>query len=419
MRKRLNEKALKKLLARKPAKREEYWDTTTRGFGVRLTPSGSATYVVGGRFGAKAFRRLEIGDARTMSFDDAEENAKKWLRLDDKGKDPREVEAAEAAAEAERKRQAERQAGHTVASVAHAFFRKKVIGPYGRKPAQRKWKEVKRHLKIIKARWGDRPIHSIRRDELTAFIDERASTPAETRNLLGVIKQMFSWARDRGGYGLEVNIAADVKPAVFLGEKRPDDRALSTEEARALWRAVLSLKPPFRQAYQMLILTGLRLRECTHGQWHEIKEKEKVWEISGARMKGRGKGHPFKVPLTDKMIAILSSLPHVSNFIFSTNGRTPISLGDKIKKKLDETLKFKEPWKNHDLRRSLNTITVDELGVSDAVANAALAHRKRGIEAVYNKAEHVNLRRDALERYGEHIAPDNVTPLPQARRASA
>ena len=277
------------------------------------------------------FRRLEIGDARKMSFDEAQEKARKWLRIDDKGDDPREVEArenaAKAAEEAERKREEQRRTGHTVAIAAHAFFRKKVIGPYGKKPAQRKWKEVKRHLKIIKDQWGDRPIHSIRRDELTKFIEDRTSTPAETRNVLGVIKQLFSWARDRGGFGLEVNIAGDIKPSVFLGEKVARDRTLSTDEIRALWTAVLSLRPPFRQAYQLLILSGLRLNECVEGRWEEIKDKDKdkIWDIPGARMKGKGKGVPFKVPLTDLMMGILDSLRHTSSgYIFTTNNRTPI-----------------------------------------------------------------------------------------------
>jgi integrase len=417
-------KSIKRLLKRKAREREIYWDTTTRGFGLRLTPAGSATYVIGGRFGTKTFRRLEIGDARLMPFDEAEEKARQWLRIDDKGKDPRAVEAERVAAEAERKRQEERRGGHTVASIAYAFFRRKVIGPYGNKPgrsnkpAQRKWKEVKRHLRTVRARWGDRPIHSIRREELTAFIEERSSTPAETRNLLGVIKQLFSWARDRGGFGLEINIAADVKPSVFLGEKAARERALSTAEVRALWNAVASLKPPFRQAYQLLLLSGLRLSECTHGRWDEIDPKEKLWTVPGSRMKGRGKGHAFKVPLTETMIEILDSLPRVSDFIFSTNGDVPIALGDKIKKGLDAELKFKEPWQNHDLRRTLNTILVDELGVADAVANAALAHRKKGIEATYNRAEHVEPRRKALELYSEHVARNNVTPFPQGQRAS-
>ena len=43
------EETLPTLLARKPRKREDYWDKALRGLGLRLTPAGSATFVVGGR----------------------------------------------------------------------------------------------------------------------------------------------------------------------------------------------------------------------------------------------------------------------------------------------------------------------------------------------------------------------------------
>jgi len=72
---------------------------------------------------------------------------------------------------------------------------------------------------------------------------------------------LFGWTRDQD-YGLDHNIAADIKPARILGPKVARERALSTDEIRTLWAKASAMRYPYGPAYQLLILTGLRLNEC-------------------------------------------------------------------------------------------------------------------------------------------------------------
>lgn len=419
MRKKLTEKVVQRLLKRVPTKgRQTYWDMLLPGFGLRVSHTGARTYGIGGRFGNGAYRWRALGDARVMRFDDAKAKARAWLDLAANGKDPKIAEAEKAAVEAAKKREEERRRGHTLEIVADTYLSERVIGPNEKRPLQRKWREVKRHINILKVRWGPRPIHDVKRDELITLIREKRSTPAEAHNLFGRASRLFGWARDQD-YGLEINIAADIKLSAILGERTSRDRALSTEEIREVWNAVLTLPQPFRAAYQMLILTGLRLNECARGRRDEINSEAKTWTIPAARMKGKPKkAKPFVVPLTDRMIEILKALPRTGDFLFSIDGERPISLGSQIKHQLDAKLQPKEAWQNHDLRRTIST-GLTGLGVKETVADAVLAHRKRGMEAVYNRYEYVKERRAALEKWGDHVAPDNVTPFPAQRDARA
>jgi len=388
---------------------EIFWDRLLPGFGLRRRREGARTYVAGGRFGGKHYRPLELGDARKMKFEAARAKAREWLALDAEGLDPRTVELARGAADAAKKLEAERRNGHTLTSVAADFLDDPVI------KRQRKWHEVKRHVDQLIRLWGSRPIHSITRSEALALVKAKAkSAPAEARNLRGDASQLFGWARDQD-YGLEVNVFADIKPSRVIGEKVARDRALSKAEIRQLWVEVGKLNYPYKEAYQLLILSGLRLRECTAAKWGEIDLDARVWTVPADRMKGKsGKAKPFKVPLTDRMISILKSLKRFSgDYLFTTDGgRTHVVLGSKIKNMIDAKLQFEQPWVNHDLRRTISTRLTDDISVKETVADAILAHRKKGIEAVYNRAEYVAARRDALEKWGDYVdPPSNVTPL--------
>ena len=230
---------------------------------------------------------------------------------------------------------------------------------------------------------------------------------------------MFGWARDQA-YGLNHNIAADIKPLKIIGAKVSRERALSTDEVRALWAAASAMPYPYGPAYQLLILTGLRLNECVRARWSEINLKAGIGTIPAVRMKGKaGKATSHVVPLTKQMIEILDELPHFTGeYVFSTDaGEKPISLGSKIKDKLDAKLQFDEPWQNHDLRRTIRS-GLAELGIKEEVSEAVLGHRQPGIRGVYNQHKYLAEKRDALTQWGAVVAPpSNVTPLRKKRHA--
>ncbi len=160
---------------------------------------------------------------------------------------------------------------------------------------------------------------------------------------------------------------------------------------------------PHGPLYRLLLLSGLRLNEVADAAWSEFDLAKGIWTIPASRMKGKNsKARPHSVPITADIREILDSLPRFNGgeFLFSTtNGKSPVWVSDKIKRRLDaamlETLQelAKErgecpaktklpPWVNHDLRRTLRS-RLSELRISADVAEAILAHFKPGIRGVY------------------------------------
>jgi integrase len=391
-----------------PKKREEYWDTSLRNFGLRVTPNGAITFVVGGRFGTGTYRRRAIGDASIMQLDEARAKAREWLALDDQGKDPQAVEE-------ERARAAARKRGHSLDAIADEFFADRVEGVQRPKQVG----QTKRHIEIMRKAWAGRQIHDITPADIKVLIKSKKAHRSSAGNLWTDVRRLFTWAYHQE-FGLESNAAASLKFEQLIPKPKnngdePAKRVLSIEEVRAVWRATAVLDQPFQAAYRMLILSGVRVSEAAGARWGEFNFETLTWLIPGSRMK---MGRPFAVPITDHMLKVINSLPPLSRglgrFLFTVNGRNAIHLGSmRVKRRLDAELSIPK-WINHDLRTATVT-ALTGMGVKEEVTDAALAHKRPGVKGKYNVYDYFDERRDALQKWGDAIVPDdNVISLRQA-----
>ena len=245
---------------------------------------------------------------------------------------------------------------------------------------------------------------------------------------------MLSWAVDQDRYGLGASPADVLKPAKVIGEKVSGDRVLDDRELLALWRAATRTPYPYGPAYQVLVLTGLRLNEAADAARPEFDFGEKkLWTIPAARMKGRrGKARPHAVPLTADVLAILEKLPRfkTGDYLFSTTfGVSPVWMSDKVKKRIDARMlrtlralarsggddpaKVELPrWTNHDIRRTVRS-NLSALRVPEEVREAVLAHVRPGIKSTYDLYDYLDERRDALEQWARRlraiVRPGRVT----------
>jgi integrase len=423
------------------------WDVKTPGLGVRISPKGRKTFVLMARYpGSTNPTRRSLGVYGALSLEQARKKAEKWLEWIGQGIDP--ANAEEEARRAELRKQAT-----TFAAVAEDYLRLQVWGPDPEKPRQRRAIQVDRDFRrVFMAMWGERPITGISHGDILSLIEgvrdhgtaatlaaygkgakaDKKPAPAQARNLLAELKTFFAWAIERRTYGLESSPCTFIRSARIIGERRSEDRILSDAELFAFSRAIEQLPYPYGPIYRLLILTGLRLNEAADASWDEFDLPNKIWTIPATRMKGKnGKARPHSVPLTADILAILNELPRFDggNYLFSvTNGRSPVYLGHAHKRQLDalmlRTLKALAhergedsarvklaPFVNHDLRRTLRS-RLSELRVSVDVAEAILAHVKPGIRGVYDRYEHFDEKRAALELWGTKLRsiaePTNV-----------
>jgi integrase len=175
---------------------------------------------------------------------------------------------------------------------------------------------------------------------------------------------------------------------------------------------------PFGPLYRVLLLSGLRLNEVADATWNEFDLAKGIWTIPASRMKGmNGKARPHSVPLTADILAVISSLPRFNGgpYLFSvTNGESAVLVSSTVKRRIDaamlETLGSLPAWTNHDLRRTVRS-RLSELRVNADVAEAILAHVKPGIRGVYDRYEHLDEKRHALELWAKRLR-DIIEPPP-------
>jgi integrase len=278
-------------------------------------------------------------------------------------------------------------------------------------------------------RWAARPVGEIDGADIWAVVDEtrrlgvpglvRRSdglTDGQARALFAALSAIFGWcARHR-------KVAAN--PCAGLhrpGAAVARDRVLASGEIVKFWSAAEAASEPLGQLLKLLLLTGCRLREVSEMSRAELSDDGQTWTIPGERTKNH---RVHIVPLPPLARSILATVkPIAGGLMFTTNGRTPISVGSKIKGKLDAAMKI-PLWRLHDLRRTFVT-GLAELGIRGDVIELAVNHvsgLRGGIAGVYNRSELMPERRAALERWASHVMglvagkAANVVELARQRR---
>lgn len=429
----LTDKRLKALKPAPSGSRYEIMDAIVPGLGIRITDKGVRTFMLRARFpggrkqsdeAANPTRRA-LGEYGALTLEEARDRAREWHALIKKGVDPKE--------EQERQHTAEKlKRANTFAAVAEDFIAEKL-------PGERKGREVERIVRNeLVAAWGKKAVADVSELDVLALVKiKRRTAPAQARNLLGLIKRLFSWAVDQRSYGLKLSPAEHLKPSKIVGEKAVGDRVLNDDELFALWRAAGRIGYPYGVIYRLLLLTALRLNEVADASWPEIDAPGEMWTIPAARMKGRnGKARAHAVPLTAEIATVLAGLPRFTGpkagkFLFSTtNGVKPVWMSDKAKKRIDARMlltlralarsRGEDPekvmlpaWVNHDIRRSVRS-NLSKLRIAEEAREALLAHARPGLKATYDHHDYFDEKKEALELWAARlraiVEPASVTP---------
>jgi integrase len=158
---------------------------------------------------------------------------------------------------------------------------------------------------------------------------------------------------------------------------------------------------PYGGIVALLALTGQRREEVAQLTWEEIDLASRTWTLPASRTKN---GKPHIVHLSKQVITVLRT-PRLGKFVFSLSGTKPFQSFSAAKRELDK-LSQVTGWRLHDLRRTCVS-GMARLGVAPHVADKVLNHQAgtiSGVAAVYQRHEFLAERKDALERWGAHVA---------------
>jgi integrase len=182
-------------------------------------------------------------------------------------------------------------------------------------------------------------------------------------------------------------------------EAEANGRALNEDEIHAVWRSAEAMGGPFGGLVRMALLTGLRRNELASMCWSWIDRDAIRIAVPAASMKS---GREHSIPLTPMIMRLLGETPNRGgNLLFPSErrlgGSTPLAGWSHLIIALRQASGVMG-FGLHDLRRTFRTALAD-LNVSTEVAEAAIAHKRTGLIARYDRSKLWTQRREAAETY--------------------
>lgn len=332
------------------------WDDQLRGFGVKVTPNGSKSYIfayrVGGREAAK--RRYTIGrHGSPWTPASARSKAEALAALVSNGVDPM-------LAQKERRKDA--------VELEFSAYAARFITAYptlprkSGRPRSPRWTAYAASIlrnRAIPAFRG-KTVKDLTKANVASFLDGLTEWPAMRRNASAVLRQLFAWAVERGDLAMSPLIGSKLPPSV-----PSRDRVLSDAELALVWKAATAMDYPFGPLFRLLIATGQRREEVSGMDWRELDHDGATWTLPASRAKNN-KAHI--VPLNLLAVAALDAVASngsegsacvwpIRGFVFTTTGKTAASGHSGAKARLEarmgalrpETAAGEplEPWRVH------------------------------------------------------------------------
>jgi integrase len=388
------------------------WDTQERGLGVRITAGGYRAFVL--RYVAQGReRRMTLGDYPTLTLMAAREIARSRKGEVVKGADPLRAKEAQRTA-------------LTLGRAVERYVAERV-------PEQKARTRIETR-RALEKQWEPLhplPLAGITRGQVAARLSEiaKASGPVAANRARAQLSALFRWAISEG--------MAEANPVAGTNkrEEKPRERTLSPDELRAIWQACGD--DDHGRIVRLLLLTGQRREEVAGMAWGELNLERALWTLPGARTKN---GKPHEVPLADAALAVLEAVQRrPGRDLLFGEGEGPFSGWSRCKARLDDRVAAarakadgrdkpaKEgtpaPWVLHDLRRTAVT-GMAGLGIQPHVIEAVVNHisgHKAGVAGIYNRATYAAEKRQALQRWADHVMalaagePSKVVSLSRAR----
>ncbi|CAH8209793.1 conserved hypothetical protein [Vibrio aestuarianus] len=249
-------------------------------------------------------------------------------------------------------------------------------------------------------------------DDVTNGTHHRAA-PKASGYILQNAKQALKFCRNRQhahSTALEDLNIADI--GEYQGKK---DRFLSWGELQAVWKWTNSMESNwyYRNLVSLLILFGCRTQEIRLSRISEwdLDSTNPTWTVPKENSKT---GVEICRPIPQKIVSQIKQLIEQSDneyLLGEVKKPEAVSIyGSSIHKKLGQ-----EKWNLHDLRRSFST-HLNNMQIEPYVVEQLLAHSLGGVMKIYNRSQHLEQKKAALEIWvsklnNEELKQNNVVGI--------
>lgn len=320
-----------------------FWDAKTPGLGLRVTSTGSKSYIFETKLHGNTIR-ITIGSTQSWPIGKAQAEAARLKVLTDQGIDPRQQAA-------------DQRAKHEVArSIAKS---KEALVNHAWSEYLDYQKDKMQHTHIERGkRWGERHLRDhenlsqaggepkkrgnglttqgvlypllqmhmidINANVLKEWQRKEAQTRANNaRQGFEMFRAFWRWCASRTEYSAVIDLQAveskDLRDEIPSRKSKQFD-VLQRAHLSAWFAAVRSLNPIISAYLQALLLTGARREEMASLTWQDVDfQWNSIWVKDKVHEEGR------KIPLTPYLARLLAVLPRRNQWVFSSasaaNGR--------------------------------------------------------------------------------------------------
>jgi integrase len=371
-----------------PAGRDVFvWDTgdgALKGFGVRMKPSGVASYLVQYRTKEGRTRRLAIGKVGVLTPDEARIIAGDKLREAAKGGDP----------SAERHRV--RREALTITQLADLYLAEGPAAKPNKKASS--WatdrSNIERHVKPL---LGQKVAASLTHDDVVKFQRDVANGkskadiktrkrgraivdggPGTAARSLAVLGAMLEWAARPHRKLIPANPAKGAK--LFRGGKR--ERFLSEAELAKLADALAAmetehrLSPTATAAIRLLLLSGCRKSEILSLRWDWVDVERGALRLPDSKTGAK------VVPLAAAAVKLFAELPRQGDYVLPAAKGSGYYTGLQKDWERVRARAGLEGVRIHDLRHSFASFAVAD-GNSLYLIGKVLGHKQARTTEIY------------------------------------
>ncbi|OTQ01900.1 integrase [Gilliamella apicola] len=303
---------------------------------------------------------------------------------------------------AEQEQRKQEACNNTFYAMAEKWFKFKTEQGLEEQTLKKAWRSLENHFfPYIK----DIPIKQV-----TAIKAINALQPLNNNNKYETVKRVCRRINEIMYYAVNMGIIDNNPLAritdVFNSPKVKNQPTIPPTELpefmQALAMAKIELQTRCVIEWQLLTLT--RPSEAVGAKWEEINLDKKLWSIPAERMK---MDRPHNIPLSPqaiKILEIMKSINHKSEFVFPT-ARPPYNkpMSSQTANMAIKRMGYKDKLVAHGLR-ALASTALNEQGFNYDVIESALSHvDKNAVRRAYNKAEYEHQKRIMLDWWGDFV----------------
>ncbi|MBU2113698.1 MAG: tyrosine-type recombinase/integrase [Gammaproteobacteria bacterium] len=232
-------------------------------------------------------------------------------------------------------------------------------------------------------------------DKLMLPLQAEGLQPSTIRLYYAVLKRAFASASELGLVAL--NPMAGMKFRDHIQKQIiPKPGKLLVSDAARVQQLILTLTQPVKGLLLFMLLFATRIGETRQMRWEYVDFDASQITIPGKLTKT---GVPHILPITDDALIMLQELRqvHTGPWLFGQTDCPSDSDADKLIR-----IASKGKFSAHDLRKFARSCWAT-IGIDYWVSERLLNHKQKGLDAVYIKADALDVKHAALTQYHQWL----------------